>query len=338
MKKIKVLIAGIAGASLGTEILKSLCACEYYEVYGCDISSLAYGLYEEGFAKTFRIDHSCYVEQVVSLCLRYDIKVVVPGAEEPTLLLSESQNILSQHGIILVANDPAIILICSNKIRCFRFLKEVGVEIPQFVSIDNIEELANIKYPCIVKPSTGSGGSSFVYLARNREEARIYVDYLIRHKQTPMVQEYITHEDGEFTVGTLMLGQKISSIALKRTFSNKLSVLQKSEQGLISTGYSQGLIDDFTQVRKTCEAIAMKLGSKGPLNIQGRVRNGVLIPFEINPRFSASGYLRTIAGFNEVDLFIRFLLSENPTFPTTIKPGYYLRSLSEKYICLENLK
>ena len=53
---IKVMIAGIGGASLGTEILKSLVLAGNYKVFGCDISSTAYGLYDEDFEKTLDIN------------------------------------------------------------------------------------------------------------------------------------------------------------------------------------------------------------------------------------------------------------------------------------------
>ena len=123
MEKIKVLIAGIAGASLGTEVLKCLRLCDHYEIYGCDISPLAYGLYEEDFTRTFCIDRSHYIEQILSLCSQYGIKVIVPGAEEPTQLLSDYRHALSQQGIVLAGNEPAIISVCSDKTRCFDLLK-----------------------------------------------------------------------------------------------------------------------------------------------------------------------------------------------------------------------
>ena len=112
-------------------------------------------------------------------------------------------------------------------------------------------------------------------------------------------------------------------------FHTKLSRLWEARNGLISSGYSQGRIDEYPQVRETAEAIAIAAGSVGPLNIQGRMQNGKFMPFEINPRFSASTYLRCLAGFNEVDIYLRNLLQgQTPSVPT-VRPGYYLRSLCE---------
>ena len=83
------------------------------------------------------------------------------------------------------------------------------------------------------------------------------------------------------------------------------------------------------EIRRQAEKIASLLDSRGPLNIQGRVRNGVLLPFEINPRFSASTHLRTLAGFNEIDIYLQALVNKKQPGKFTIRPGYYLRSLTE---------
>ena len=144
-KKIKVLIAGIAGASLGTEILKSLSVCKHYEIYGCDISNLAYGLFEDRFVKTFQIDRLNYVDNVISLCKKNGIKVIIPGAEEPTIILSDNRKFIEQNSIILVANNSKVISSCSDKSECFKLLQKLGFSIPQFLSIDRIKDLRRAK-------------------------------------------------------------------------------------------------------------------------------------------------------------------------------------------------
>jgi carbamoyl-phosphate synthase large subunit len=107
---------------------------------------------------------------------------------------------------------------------------------------------------------------------------------------------------------------------------------------LISSGYSQGLIDSFQDLCAQAEHIALAVKSAGPLNVQGRVRNGRLLPFEINPRFSASTYLRALAGFNEIDIFLQYLVHGIESSLPAIKPGYYLRSLNEVHVPLESIK
>jgi carbamoyl-phosphate synthase large subunit len=131
---------------------------------------------------------------------------------------------------------------------------------------------------------------------------------LLRNGLRPIAQEYIPHHGGEFTVGVLsdMDDCFLGAIALKRPLSAKLSIAIRGDDFLISSGYSRGHIGPYEEICSTASAIAEAVGSRGPLNIQGRIdADGCFVPFELNPRFSASTYLRTLAGFNEVDHFIK---------------------------------
>jgi len=331
---LRVLVAGIGGASLGTEILKSLLLASRYSVFGCDISDLAFGHYQIGCKKTFVVDRSKYIESIMEVCRKADIQVVIPGGEEPLNLLSEAVNELAADGITLAANSPSVVAQFSDKACAFEKLAGHGIAVPRTVVIEGPSDLTSMSFPCVIKPATGSGGSAFVFLAASMDEALLYSNYLSNNQQKVIAQEYIAEDEGEFTVGVLSLpnGDLAGSIALQRQFDSKLSVLSKTKSGLISSGYSQGLIDHFPSVCADAERIAKKLGSRGPLNIQGRVCGGSLIPFEINVRFSASTYLRAMAGFNELDIYLQYLRAGSINVPSDIRPGYYLRSLSEVYV------
>jgi carbamoyl-phosphate synthase large subunit len=334
----RILVAGIGGASLGTEILKCLILAGRYRVFGCDISGLASGHYQEGVEQTFVVDRREYVASVLEVCGRANIDMIIPGGEEPLVLLNEAAGQLAQAGVRLAANSPSVIERFTDKQTTFKVLAELGFEVPLTVTADRPEDLDGMTYPCIIKPATGSGGSSFVFLAEHREEALLYVRYLVKNGKRAIVQEYIPEDEGEFTIGVLSLpdGRVAGSVALQRIFESKLSVLAKSKVGLISSGYSQGLIDDFPDLRADAERIAAAIRSVGPINVQGRVRRGALVPFEINPRFSASTYLRALAGFNELDIYLQYVINGLLNKPATLKSGYYLRSFSEVFIGKDN--
>lgn len=337
----RVLIAGIGGASLGTEILKSLLlARDRYAVFGCDIVSLAYGHYQEGFERTFVVDRYNYIDSVLEVCSEVSADCVVPGGEETMVLLAGANERLANAGVKLACNSPSVVALCSDKGLMFEAFSKRGVVVPLTVSPEGCEDLGNMTFPCVVKPKTASGGSSFVFIARDREEALLYVEHLSHSGKKAIVQEYISADEGEFTVGVLSLsdGTLFGSVAMKRLFHSKLSVLVNSDTGIISSGYSQGLIDDFPQVRRVAEEIAVSLGSTGPLNVQGRVKDGMLVPFEVNPRFSASTHLRAMAGFNEVDIYIGDILEGAVGGRPSIEPGYYLRSLDEVFVPLDKVQ
>ncbi len=339
-KKPRVMIAGIAGASLGTELFKCMALANRYEIFGCDISPYAYGHYQKGFKKTFVVSEKNYIDSVLSVCKKNAIDFLVPGGEQPMVLLGKNESLLKENGIQFVGNSADIVKQYSDKKITFRQLKKSGFEIPETFFISKLTKSVKLPFPCIIKPTTNSGGSNFVFLASNLDEARLYLRYLKINNRESLIQEYIPLDEGEFTVGVLSLpDQTIAcSIALKRVFNSKLSIAQQNNIGLISSGYTQGYIDKFSKICSTAEKIAKKIGSCGPLNIQGRVRNGVFLPFEINPRFSASTYLRALAGVNEIDIFLQYLLTEKLKKIGPIKPGYYLRSFDEIFIGKNEVK
>lgn len=328
-----VMIAGVGGASLGTELAKCLNLAGRYRVFGCDISKTAYGLYSADFEETFLIDPDDYIVNVISACQRAKCRWLLPGGEQPNILLAAADATLRDAGIHLVSNSSAVISLFSDKQATFDHLRQSGFSIPKTAPAVDVESIGSVGLPCIVKPTRGTGGSVFVFLAASVDEAMLYSHFIRNNGLDPIAQEYIGAEEGEFTVGVLNLpnGVLAGSIALRRSLDAKLSVAYRGPNGIISSGYSQGYIGDFPEVRRAAEAIAASVNSCGPLNVQGRLRENTFIPFEINPRFSASTYLRALAGFNEIDITLQFLSKGLMPSTPTIDPGWYLRSLTETF-------
>lgn len=340
MDKQKVMIAGIGGASLGTEICKALRLSKRYEVYGCDISSVAYGMYDSAFTATYKVDRERYLESVLEACEHAGVSWLLPGGEQPMILLEQVRGQLAAVGITLVGNSPEVVALCSDKRLTFDHLESFGIIVPKTAVITQHADLASVGLPCIVKPATTSGGSVSVFYAVTEDEAMVYADFIRRNGGHPIAQQYVDNLEGEFTIGVLSFpdGSIASSIALRRSLDAKLSVAFRGRGGIISSGYSQGYIDIFPDLCLQAEKIAYAVGSRGPINVQGRVCHGVLLPFEINPRFSASTYLRALAGRNEVDMFIDHMLTGNKPDQVAIKPGWYLRSLTEQFVATDRIR
>jgi carbamoyl-phosphate synthase large subunit len=327
-----VLIAGIAGASLGTEIAKSLRHAGGYRILGCDINPRAYGHFDKTFDATFLADPGAYIDSVASIAADRGAQVLIPGGEAPAKLIAAAAARFETMGVAIAQNAPSVVALAGDKAACFDRLAALGIPIPETRRVAAIGDVEGFPMPCVVKPSAASGGSSFVFFARTEAEAGLYASYLINNDLAPLLQRYVPEAGGEYTVGVLSLpdGTVAGAIALRRAFDAKLSIMTRGADFLISSGYSQGRIDAFPEICAAATRIAEALGSRGPLNVQGRVdAAGVFIPFEVNPRFSASTHLRSLAGFNEVDFFVRHLLGRRPERALEVKPGWYLRSLTE---------
>jgi carbamoyl-phosphate synthase large subunit len=104
----------------------------------------------------------------------------------------------------------------------------------------------------------------------------------------------------------------------------------------------KAIIDDYPEIKKISEETAKKIGGVGAINIQLLVdvcdNNDKAKIIEVNPRFSATCPLRTVAGINEPDLVVR-----NTLFGENIKTKGYrslicLRYWNETYLDLERFR
>lgn len=348
-RQIRVLIAGVGGGSHGLEIIKALRYSKIpYYICGCDMSKYSLGFYKSD--KNYVIPPASdpsYLSNLLSICKQEKIDVVFHGSEPDLKKISENRKEITENGIFLPLNEAHIIDLCLNKKETFKYLHEHGIVIPKTVSIDNIEDIHSVDFfPAVIKPYVGGGGSNNTFIAQDADELIFFCKYILKYGGKPLVQEYIGSFENEYTVGVLSDRTKeiISVIAIKRSImsglSNRIkvkSLRDKKEILAISSGISQGEIVDDENLNKQCIEIAKKMGSTGPINIQCRYVDGVVYPFEINPRFSGTTYIRALGGINEPDLYIRkYFLNQNiQSFPRP-KKGLVLRGLEE--IAINNVE
>jgi len=241
----------------------------------------------------------------------------------------------------VLINNKDVIDICQNKWKTADFLKSHSFKIPKYYIPKNKNDIdTSLKYPVVVKPYVNAGGSRGLYLAQNRKELAFFIDYTKKHGLFSIVQEYVGTADEEYTVGVLhtLDGKLLGSVAMKRLVKGALStaLMVKSyhsdEIYTISSGISQGYIDDFKEIRQFAENLAEKLGSTGPLNIQCRKTPDGIYVFEINPRFSGTSSIRALCGFNEPDALIKIHYLGVKIGPMKAKKGLILRDLENFYI------
>lgn len=339
-KTINVLVTGVGGGSVGSQILKSLQASKYsYKIIGTDITKNSFGL--KKCNKSFivppftRID---YISKILKICNINRVDIVSPGTDGELLKIAQHKENFKKIGIHVLANPYKILKLCFNKGSLFQYLKDKKIPTPKFIIVKNLKELKKFDTPVVIKPVKG-GGSRSVFLAEGNNETKFFVKYLLERKNTVIIQEYLPTLD-EFTVGVIRLknGKIKRSIALKRDLDKSLSqkevfLSRKSRKKfIISSGISQGTFDDFKDVRKFCEKVSDIIGADGPLNIQCRKTNKGIIPFEINPRFSGTTSLRSLVGFNELDFMIRYkMFNEIPPI-LRLKKSYVSRDLEERVI------
>jgi carbamoyl-phosphate synthase large subunit len=329
-----VLVWGIAGASLGTEIAKALAAAGYRNIIGCDISTTAFGHFSNLFRSTHPINRESIRESLTQILTEVRPTFILAGGDQVSRIIANYHELLSEHGCRICGNAQNVVELASDKYRVMVQLKEAGFHGPETRLLETDTNFDSFPLPAVLKPRFDSGGSRGVFVVSSREELKSRIVSILQADVEYILQEYVAADEGEYTIGVLSQtdGFVAGSILLQRTFQNMLSVHEQTDRFLISSGASQGTFKHVTTLQSQAEAMAAALGSTGPLNIQARVRQGNLMLFEINPRFSASTYLRTLSGVNELDLYIQHLESGRQIEYPAWKDGLALRTFAEVFV------
>lgn len=312
MKK-NILVTAVGGRSVGSGILHALTRCsaevkDRWNIVGADAESFAWGLYKTNESTLLPLANSAsYLDAVREVIHKFKIDAIIPGSEAEANVLSQNKTAFD---IPVIANSFNLMPLMMDKFATTNKLVELGLPTIPMHKIEDWEiAVEDFGFPLIVKPTTGTGGSKGVSLCTTLAELKTILENLPLNSGY-CIQPLIGSDDEEYTVGILSdkNGDLVDSIVMKRKLIG-LSLLDtkvvNDKKLSISTGYSQGFFIKHKQVQDFCEDLSLKLGSKGPLNIQLRIHNGEIYVFEIHPRFSGTTTMRADVGFNEPDVLLR---------------------------------
>lgn len=348
-KTIRVLITAVGGGSVGSQVMDALkMAKTSYFIVSTNASPHKTGLYsaDKGYLVPLAED-SQYISKLLGICQKEKIQVLIPGSEQELGVIAKNIEKFKEKGILPLTNTAEVIEICQNKLKTMEYLKQNDLLFPRFAILEGKTLPKSFSFPIVLKPSKGGGGSRNVFILQDQHDLEFYSQYYKKKGLIPLIQEYIGTPDHEYTVGVLtdFEGKLLGSIALKREISGNLSTLwqienkkSKKDPLTLSTGVSQGFVDDYPDVRKYCEKIALSLRSKGPLNIQCRKSHQGIYTMEINPRFSGTSSIRALLGFNEPDTLIRKYLLREKIGKMKYKKGLVLREFRMEYIRFDQIE
>jgi carbamoyl-phosphate synthase large subunit len=323
MRRDATVLVTAAGTVVAQGIVKSLRYANSkrgnpvrYRVVTADISAQAAGLYrgDLGILVPPASSHD-YLGSIMQICEREEVTAVFVGADEELSVLEGAADMIEREtGATVMTNSSDVIAIGKDKWRTFEFLKKNGLPCAESALPGQRRSfIREFGLPIVVKPREGHG-SIQVHVANSSDEVNQAVARIQRSGGRPILQQYLEQEDGEFTSGVTSDrdAKVISSITMRRSLKGGQTY--------------KAFVDDFPKVRDSAEKVAAAIGSKGPLNVQARMSGGEPKAFEINPRFSASGPIRTVAGVNEPDLLFRnWVLGEK------IQPEGYRRIVAFRY-------
>jgi len=321
--KTRVLVTG-AGALLGQGVIRAIRSSGMpIEIIAVDPSPLSAGLYWADRAHLVPMaDSPEYLPRLREILAADRPQVVMVGTDPELQKLAQDRPELEEtFDLSVLVSSPEVVRITNDKYRTFEWLKAAGFEYPDTVLADGAQELVErAGFPLIVKPRVGSRSVGVIRVHDQEELARA-----LRKTRDAVVQEVAGPDDREYTAGVVCFdGVCRASIVMKRELRD----------GNTYRAFIETSEDLDRQVRELGDA----LGPHGPANFQFRVdeENRVRV-FEINGRFSGTTPLRALAGFNEVQMCIDWLVDRVPVVQPEIQNRVFLRHWSETVISPQDL-
>ncbi|HEV2192365.1 MAG TPA: ATP-grasp domain-containing protein [Nitrosopumilaceae archaeon] len=279
-----------------------------YKIIATDLNAQAAGLYRSdiGILVPSPSLHD-YVDSLIKICKEQNVKAIFVGSDEELLPVAFArEKIEKETGSVVLINPTNVISTAMDKWKTFEFLKNNNLPCAESSLPENQEKfIEEFGFPLVVKPREGHGSLHF-YIVNNRDEIRQAIYAIQRVGWHPIIQEYLHGENIEFTSG----------VTVNKTGKNIMSSI--SMRKILKHGQTyKAFIDNFDDIRKSAEQIAMKFGCRGSINIQAKLIENEPKVFEINPRFSATCPIRAVSGINEPDIVFRnFVLDEEIKIPT----------------------
>ena len=150
-------------------------------IYGGDMSNDAPALYFcDKRVKLPRIDSKDYIKELLKICKKEGINMLIPTIDTDLLILSQNKDKFSSIGTIVLISNEDKIKICRDKRETYKFFKSSGLSAP--IPIDNYLDY-NLGFPAFIKPIDGSSSIN-AFKVENMEELKdkvnIQSNYIIQ--------------------------------------------------------------------------------------------------------------------------------------------------------------
>lgn len=307
----KILVTGV-GSIIGYGIIDGLRKSGLpVNITGIDIYEDAYGGFcSDQFEQGIRSDDPGFIEFINKLTRKYKIDLIIPGIEPDLYKFWEFRDQLETK--VVLGNDLCMRL-AKDKLYTYQFLQSHDIcLIPTLHDVGFDQCAAELGIPFLLKPVLSSASKGIEMIST----PDAYDFFTRRNKGACIYQRIIGTMEEEYTCCVFgdSKGGYFDSIILKRKLS-----------GEGATNRALRVEDEMVQdyISRLCRV----LQPEGPLNIQLRKDGNSVYLLEINSRVSSSCSIRTLMGYNEPEMCIRYYLMNE-----TIKPGIRTASRAVRYI------
>lgn len=239
-----------------------------------------------------KIDSPSYIEEIINISKKENIKLIIPTIDTDLLLLSEEKDrIKSETGAIVMISNKDVVSICRDKIKTQKYLEDHGFLIPKMYTKSELDS-AKLEFPLFIKPKSGSSSIN-AFKVNNLKELNNYRGFI----KDPIVQDFI--EGDEYTVDVFL------------DFEGKLiTVSPRLRMETRSGEISKGKIIKDKEIIDDIKRLVNILRPTGHITIQLMKTNKGIEYIEINPRFGGGAPMSIQSGADSCENLYRLLMGE----------------------------
>ena len=229
--------------------------------------------------KVSPITEKCCIDQIVEICKKNDIGILIPTIDTCLPYLAEKRQRFEEIGTHVIVSSIDFVNICCDKRKTFSFFVEHNIRCPKQIDISSPQ------FPMFAKPYDGSGSNNIHTIMSDDD-----LSVTIRNNPKLMFMEYIDKNDyKEFTVD-MYFGR-----------DNRVKCIIPRERIEVRGGeVSKAVTRNNFLVDFLKEHFDYQPGVIGCICVQlfYRERDNIIVGCEINPRFGGGYPLSFHAGAN----------------------------------------
>ena len=216
-----------------------------------------------------------YIDMIVDICKKEDIKAVLTLIDPEIELLSKNRHRFNEIGVLVLAPSEKTAELCYDKYKMYKYLKENNIKTTlTYGTLEEFEKDYNeqkIKFPVFVKPRTGSGSVGAKRINNLQELKKV-----MEEDKSLIIQEFMNGIDLDADVYIDVISKKPVSIFSKKKIETKIGGASKT-----ISFKDQKLFEQIKNILPFFEFY-------GTIDMDFFYKDGEYYLSEINPRFGGA--------------------------------------------------
>ena len=212
-----------------------------------------------------------------------------------------------------------LLKVFKDKHKCLEMLKKYKLSRRKnFIIQNKKQQIKNIKFPCIIKPNSGTG-SIGVHKIKNQKDLILKVNYLLSHKIKVLLEEFVSGK--EYSLEVLFVkGKIIFDQLIEKSINDEDHFVESAH--LIRPKYSPKIINIKNKILNEFQRFKL---NKMFLHIEFKITNkGYVEIIEVNPRLAGGFIPILIKQATKVDLISFYIDLINNNLNYKIKKKNFL--------------